>query len=79
MRLTPRAWYRLRQTLIDAYFSLVLDRPWFVLGAVLTPPDIVSQVLLAGPLTVLYVVGVCVGWLFAPKKKRAEDEQAEGA
>jgi len=51
----------------------------FVLGALLTPPDIVSQVLLAGPLTVLYVVGVCVGWLFAPKKKQAEGEQAEGA
>lgn len=25
----------LRQRLIDAYFSLVLDRPWVVLGAVL--------------------------------------------
>jgi len=35
----------------------------------LTPPDIVSQVLLAGPLTVLYVLGVLVGWIFAPKKK----------
>ncbi|MGI9431942.1 MAG: twin-arginine translocase subunit TatC [Myxococcota bacterium] len=42
----------------------------FVLGALLTPPDIVSQVLLAGPLTVLYVLGVLVGWIFAPKKKK---------
>ena len=40
-----------------------------VLGALLTPPDVVSQLLLAGPLTVLYVVGVGVGWLFAPKPK----------
>jgi sec-independent protein translocase protein TatC len=39
-----------------------------VLGALLTPPDVVSQLLLAGPLTVLYVVGVGVGWLFAPKR-----------
>lgn len=41
----------------------------FVLGAVLTPPDVVSQVLLAGPLTILYVVGVGVGWIFAPRRK----------
>ncbi len=39
-----------------------------VLGALLTPPDVVSQLLLAGPLTVLYVVGVGVGWIFAPKR-----------
>jgi sec-independent protein translocase protein TatC len=49
----------------------------FVLGAVLTPPDVVSQVLLAGPLTVLYVLGVCVGWLFAPRKKK--QTEPEGA
>ena len=36
----------------------------FVLGAVLTPPDVVSQVLLAAPLTVLYLLGVGAGWLF---------------
>jgi len=35
----------------------------FVLGALLTPPDIVSQVLLAAPLTVLYLLGVLAGYL----------------
>jgi len=40
----------------------------FILGALLTPPDVVSQLLLAGPLMVLYVLGVGVGWVFAPKK-----------
>jgi sec-independent protein translocase protein TatC len=41
----------------------------FILGALLTPPDVVSQVLLAAPLTVLYVLGVLVGWIFAPRKE----------
>ena len=48
----------------------------FVLGALLTPPDIVSQVLLAAPLTVLYVVGVLVGWLFSPRRKARRDAAA---
>lgn len=33
--LIPLSWGRFRQTLIDAYFSLVLDRAWFALGVVL--------------------------------------------
>lgn len=40
----------------------------FVFAAVLTPPDIVSQVLLAVPLVILYVLGVGVAYLFAPKR-----------
>ncbi len=39
----------------------------FVLGAVLTPPDIISQVLLAGPLFVLYLIGAVAGGLFAKR------------
>lgn len=39
----------------------------FVLGAVLTPPDVVSQVLLAAPLTVLYLLGVGAGYLFGKR------------
>ena len=42
----------------------------FVLGAVLTPPDVVSQLLLAIPLTVLYVLGVLAGWLFSPRRRK---------
>jgi sec-independent protein translocase protein TatC len=49
----------------------------FVVGAVLTPsPDIVSQLLLAGPLSVLYLLGVAAAFLFAPRRKRAGDEAA---
>ena len=35
MRLSLGLWFMIRRTLIDAYFSLILDKPWFVLGALL--------------------------------------------
>lgn len=43
--------------------TLVRFRRWavllaFVVGAVLTPPDVVSQVLMAGPLVVLYEISI---------------------
>lgn len=39
----------------------------FVLAAVLTPPDVVSQVLLAGPLIGLYLVSIGVAYIFGRK------------
>ncbi len=39
----------------------------FVLAAVLTPPDVVSQVLLAGPLIALYVLSIGVAYVFSRK------------
>jgi len=36
----------------------------FILGALLTPPDVVSQILLAGPIMALYGVGIAIAWLF---------------
>jgi len=36
----------------------------FVVGAVLTPPDIISQLSLAGPFLVLYEVGILAARLF---------------
>ena len=50
----------------------------FVVAAVLTPPDWVSQVFLAGPMVLLYLVGVAVAWLFGSrgkKEKAAEPSQ----
>jgi sec-independent protein translocase protein TatC len=44
----------------------------FVVAAVLTPPDVLSQVLMAVPLLVLYGVGVLVAWGFSTKKRDAE-------
>jgi len=42
----------------------------FVIGMMLTPPDIISQTLLALPMWVLFEVGVFLGERFAPKKEQ---------
>jgi sec-independent protein translocase protein TatC len=49
----------------------------FVIGAVLTPPDVVSQVMLAVPLTVLYAIGVGAGWLASPRRRAAADAASD--
>ena len=41
----------------------------FVLSAFLTPPDPLSQILMAIPLTLLYGVGVVIAWIFTTKGK----------
>ncbi len=48
----------------------------FVAGAILTPADVVSQLFLAGPLVLLYFVGVGVAWLFGGARSRAEGGSA---
>jgi sec-independent protein translocase protein TatC len=53
--------------------SLKDKRPYivvgaFVIGMILTPPDIISQTLLAIPMWLLFEVGVFMGERFAPKK-----------
>ncbi len=42
----------------------------FVLAAILTPPDWVSQIFLAVPMVVLYLLGVSVAWLFGGSRSR---------
>jgi len=49
----------------------------FVLSAVLTPPDPFTQCLMAGPLIVLYEVGIWVAYFFGKKEKRHLKKQAE--
>lgn len=46
----------------------------FVAGMLLTPPDIVSQVLLALPMWVLFEVGLIVSKYFVPKKAADAEE-----
>ena len=46
------------------YFVLIA----FIVGGVLTPPDPLSQSLLAGPLILLYLLGVGAAYLFVPKR-----------
>ncbi|WP_272700509.1 twin-arginine translocase subunit TatC [Desulfovibrio sp. Fe33] len=49
----------------------------FIVSAVLTPPDPFTQCLMAGPLIVLYEVGIWVAFFFGKKEKRHLQKQAE--
>lgn len=46
----------------------------FVLAAILTPPDIISQLLMAAPLIVLYGISIYIAKVFNPAKKEEEEE-----
>jgi sec-independent protein translocase protein TatC len=48
----------------------------FVVAAIMTPPDFVSQVLLALPMLALYLLGVGVAWVFDPVRREARREKA---
>lgn len=48
----------------------------FVVAAILTPPDVVSQCLMAGPLCILYEIGIWVAYLFGKKPKEPLVEEA---
>jgi sec-independent protein translocase protein TatC len=50
----------------------------FVIAAVLTPPDLVSQILLAGPLMAMYEGSIWIAKIFKKKeKKEGEEEKTE--
>jgi sec-independent protein translocase protein TatC len=62
--------------------SLRAKRPYvivgvFVLGMLLTPPDIISQTLLAIPMWILYEFGIVIGGLYGKKSTEREPEQEE--
>ncbi len=46
----------------------------FVLGALLTPPDPLSQFLLALPLCLLYGVSIIVAWVFSRHREKSKEE-----
>src|SRR4051812_9039252 len=49
----------------------------FILGAVFTPPDVVSQVMLAVPLWLLYEVGIFVSqWITKPSPSESKSSSA---
>ena len=47
----------------------------FILGMLLTPPDVISQVLLALPMWILYECGIIIGRRITPKKKEDDSEE----
>jgi sec-independent protein translocase protein TatC len=48
----------------------------FVLAAILTPPDVITQLMMAGPLILLYEIGILVARM-ARRKKETEEETTE--
>ena len=48
----------------------------FVTAAILTPPDVITQLMMAGPLILLYEIGIFVARL-ARRKKDTEEETTE--
>jgi sec-independent protein translocase protein TatC len=56
-------------------YALVI---FFIGSAILTPPDVVSQVMMALPLMVLYEISI-IGAKFFGRKKREETEEEEPA
>jgi sec-independent protein translocase protein TatC len=49
----------------------------FVIGMLLTPPDVISQTLLALPMWVLFELGVIFAKLFARKRSAADEDEGE--
>ncbi len=49
----------------------------FIVGAVLTPPDVFSQASIAVPFIILYEVGIIVARLFGKKRPTAEAEEKD--
>jgi len=54
-------------------YSLVVI---FITAAVLTPPDVFTQTLMAGPLIILYEISILVSKMAERKKEEAESETA---
>ena len=59
--------------------NLAKKRPYvfvlcFILGMLLTPPDIISQILLAIPMWLLFEVGILFGRMVKPKEQAPSEE-----
>ena len=47
----------------------------FILAAILTPgPDVVSQLLMAGPMILLYALSILIAWVFGRKRRKGPAE-----
>lgn len=57
------------------YFIVVA----FVVAAVVTPPDVISQLALAIPMCVLYEVGIIAAQYFSRGSRAPEDEEADSS
>jgi len=48
----------------------------FVVAAILTPPDVVTQIMMAGPLLLLYELSIWIAKVFGRKPLDVEEEEA---
>ena len=51
----------------------------FAIAAILTPPDVLSQLLMAGPLIILYGVSIIIAKIINPAKKDEDTEEEDEA
>ncbi len=51
----------------------------FIVAAILTPPDVFSQLMMAAPMLVLYEISILVAAVFGKKKPAADGEDEEAA
>ena len=65
-----------RQLLAGTPYAILIV---FILGALLTPPDFVSQLFLAVPMVGLYLLGVGVAFLFDPERRAAREAKKAGS
>ena len=49
----------------------------FVFAAILTPPDVITQLLMAGPLILLYIISIVIVRMINPYKAEDDDENDE--
>jgi sec-independent protein translocase protein TatC len=64
-----------------SYRALTVGRPYVivvsaVLGAVLTTPEVITQILMAVPLYMLYEICIWIAWYWERKAKKLEAAQA---
>jgi len=52
-------------------YSLVIV---FILAAILTPPDVVTQTLMAGPLIILYEISIWIAKVASPNERKPENQ-----
>jgi sec-independent protein translocase protein TatC len=51
----------------------------FVISAIVTPPDVLSQLLLAVPMTLLYELGLLIARLYEPKPSSEDDSDNQAS
>jgi sec-independent protein translocase protein TatC len=51
----------------------------FILGAILTTPEVITQVLMAVPLLLLYEISVWIAWYWERQEKKREDSALQAA